>query len=103
MGEEEEGKRKRDGGGGGGEEGKGLRQRGGAEGKEGIEGGTSAALVLYSMHATLCYRTAKHMFYYAFPESPTCIILRCHMTNCPGIRTKRAGLYADQVSAPSVF
>ena len=39
-------------------------QRGGGRGR-GL-----AALVLYSMHATLCYTIAQHMFFYAVPEPP---------------------------------
>ena len=45
--------------------------RGGGEGG----GGGSAALVLYSMHAIICYNNAHHMFSYAVPGPPIPILL----------------------------
>ena len=55
--------------GGGGERGGGEREGGGGGGRG------SFALVLYSMHATLCYTIAQHMFSYGVSESPIPILL----------------------------
>ena len=42
---------------------------------KGGKGVRSVALVLYSMHATLCYSIAQHMFLYAVSESSISICL----------------------------
>ena len=54
------------------------------EGERGGEG-VPLALVLYSMHATVCYSIAQHMFSYAVPESAVSILL-ASFANFPGFR-----------------